>query len=292
MRDIHRLNSVSGNLIYDVGMNNGDDTAYYLSRGYRVLAIEANPVLAQEGAKRFAAELAEGRLKILNVGVSDREGEFPFWICETVSEWSSFTREVAARDGCPHHALTIPCQRLCTILAEHGVPFYLKIDIEGNDLLCLHDLQRGALPKYVSLEAAIPDPVDHLLGLGYTDFKCISQRNFLPLEMPPSPEQVRFEKTLRQLYTRNPFMRIRRAFGAKKRLCRQLDEARFSVDWPFPLGSSGPFGEDLRGHWQTAAEMRETYRVFQELCARRTPSIFWDDREYSFWFDLHARRAG
>ena len=277
-------------LIYDVGMNNGDDTAYYLSRGYRVIAIEANPVMAEDGAKRFATEVAGGRLKILNVGVSDREGEFPFWICETVSEWSSFTRAVAARDGCPHHALTIPCQRLSTILAEHGVPFYLKIDIEGNDTLCLHELQRGALPKYVSLEAAIPDPVDHLAGLGYTDFKCISQQNFLPLEMPPSPEQQRFERTLRHLYTRNPFMRIRRAFGAKKRLLRELDEARFNVDWQFPLGSSGPFGEDLRGRWQTAAEMRETYRIFRDLCARRTPGIFWDDREYSFWCDLHARR--
>ena len=277
-------------LIYDVGMNNGDDTAYYLSRGYRVIAIEANPVLAEEGAKRFAAEVASGRLKVLNVGVSDQEGEFPFWICETVSEWSSFTREIAARDGCPHHALTIPCQRFSSILVEHGVPFYLKIDIEGNDLLCLRELPRSPLPKYVSLEAGTADPVDHLSSLGYTDFKCISQRNFLPLEMPPSPEQVRFEQTLQRLYTRNPFMRIRRAFGAKKRLCRELDEACFKVDWKFPLGSSGPFGEDLRGRWQTATEMRETYRVFQELCARRTPSIFWDDREYSFWFDLHARR--
>jgi hypothetical protein len=32
-------------LIYDVGMNNADDTAYYLWRGSRVLAIEANPEL-------------------------------------------------------------------------------------------------------------------------------------------------------------------------------------------------------------------------------------------------------
>ena len=33
------------NLIYDVGMSNGDDTAYYLHRGFRVVAIEANPLL-------------------------------------------------------------------------------------------------------------------------------------------------------------------------------------------------------------------------------------------------------
>ena len=36
-------------LIYDVGMHNGSDTAYYLHKGFRVLAIEANPVLAKQG---------------------------------------------------------------------------------------------------------------------------------------------------------------------------------------------------------------------------------------------------
>lgn len=278
-------------LIYDVGMNNGDDTAYYLSRGFRVIAIEANPILAEECAKRFSTEVASGRLKILNVGVSDREGEFPFWICETVSEWSSFNREIASRDGCPHHDLTLPCRRFSSILAEHGIPFYLKIDIEGNDMLCLHELQKGSLPKYLSLEAATADPIEHLVSLGYTHFKSISQRVFLPLEMPPSTEQVRFEQTLEQLYTPNILMRIRRALGRKARLLHDLDRVRFPVAWKFPVGSSGPFGEDLRGRWQNADEMRETYRIFQERCGQRTPSIFWDEKEYSFWFDLHARRA-
>ena len=83
---------MSAELIYDVGMNNGDDTAYYLARGHRVVAIEANPILAREGGVRFRGEIAAGRLTILNVGVSDREGEFPFWICDTLSEWSSFNR--------------------------------------------------------------------------------------------------------------------------------------------------------------------------------------------------------
>jgi hypothetical protein len=29
-------------LVYDVGMFNGDDTAYYLKKGFRVVGIEAN----------------------------------------------------------------------------------------------------------------------------------------------------------------------------------------------------------------------------------------------------------
>ena len=278
-------------LIYDVGMNNGDDTAYYLARGFRVIAIEANPILADAGAKRFAPDVAAGRLTILNVGVSDRDGEFPFWICETKSEWSSFHREIASRDGAPHHALTIPCARFGPILAEHGIPFYLKIDIEGNDMLCLGALSGSGLPKYVSLEAAVPDPIDDFVGLGYTAFKCISQRNFLPLEFPATAGQIRFEKTLERLYSQNVFLRCWRLLGGRRRWIRRLDESRTRGQWKFSFGSSGPFGDDLPGRWQSADEMRATYADFQERIHRGERSLFWDDKGYSFWVDLHARHG-
>jgi hypothetical protein len=51
-------------LIYDVGMNNGDDTAYYLQRGFRVLAIEANSDLVANAATRFAREIGTRRLML------------------------------------------------------------------------------------------------------------------------------------------------------------------------------------------------------------------------------------
>jgi hypothetical protein len=52
-------------LVYDVGMNNGDDTAYYLSLGFRVVAIDANPELVEQAKSRFANEIASQRLIIL-----------------------------------------------------------------------------------------------------------------------------------------------------------------------------------------------------------------------------------
>ncbi len=73
-------------LIYDVGMNNGDDTAYYLAKGFRVVAIEADPFLVQDVSPRFQQEITAGRLTILNVGVSDAEGTFPFYVCDTHRE--------------------------------------------------------------------------------------------------------------------------------------------------------------------------------------------------------------
>jgi len=35
----------SGRLIFDIGFNNGDDTAHDLERGFSVVAVEANPLL-------------------------------------------------------------------------------------------------------------------------------------------------------------------------------------------------------------------------------------------------------
>src|SRR6266487_2691817 len=44
-------------LIYDVGMNNGDDTAYYLHQGFRVIAIDADPRSLEAAKHRFPNEL-------------------------------------------------------------------------------------------------------------------------------------------------------------------------------------------------------------------------------------------
>jgi hypothetical protein len=40
-----------------VSMHNGKDTASYVARGFRVVAIEANPGLVQTGIKRFSTAI-------------------------------------------------------------------------------------------------------------------------------------------------------------------------------------------------------------------------------------------
>lgn len=66
-------------LIYDVGVNDGEDTAYYLSRGFRVVGIECSPVMVEGLRDRFKDEIADGRLVLLNVGVASHNGEMVFF---------------------------------------------------------------------------------------------------------------------------------------------------------------------------------------------------------------------
>ena len=41
-------------MIFDVGCHNGQDFVFYLKKGFKVVAIEANPTLCTELRQRFA----------------------------------------------------------------------------------------------------------------------------------------------------------------------------------------------------------------------------------------------
>ena len=289
------MNAVyQADLIYDVGMNNGDDSAYYLSCGFRVLAIEANPVLVEQAAKRFDREIKAGRITLLHIGVSDTEEELPFWICDTISEWSSFDESVPARDGNPHHKIMVRCRRFQSILAEFGAPYYLKLDIEGNEIHCLRDLSATTdLPHYISFERTDRWSIESLTilhELGYTGFKLVSQVHFMPLQHPPISAQSSYERALKLIESPNLVLRVCRKLGAWRFLQRQLDQCRSHNDWFFPPGSSGPFGEDSPGKWQSFEEVLETLRSANSARSSGERSVFWGAKDYSFWADFHARR--
>lgn len=282
-------------LIYDVGMHNGDDTAYYLHRGFRVVAIDANPEACERASERFRAEIDSGRLTILNVGIAPKPESHVFWVCEEHPEWSSFNQHIAARDGAAHHAIHVNCRPLDEILKQYGVPFYLKVDIEGRDLLCIDALRTERdRPKYVSIELGqIDDPLRKLVQLGYTGYKCISQATFLPLEHPPIDQQRYSESWHRLLTQRSLHLRLfRRMIGRMGRqwMAHKYRHTRRQEGWAFPPGSSGPFGEDTLGTWLTADGIREAYNHYRRLFDQGTPSVLWGNTAYSFWIDLHARR--
>lgn len=283
-------------LIYDVGMNNGDDTAYYLARGYKVVAVEADPELCRSAAQRFARQIQTCQLTLLNVAIATQPGFSEFWICDDNSVWNSFFKENVSRDGLRHHSVQVPCETFSHILDTYGTPYFVKVDIEGHDYLCLDALSVSTdLPQYVSLEIGDIDHfLDKLTALGYSAFKLISQFNFLPVELPASREQSRHEwwselATSRSFHTRV----IRKLIGAEGRnwITKKVYQTRYRGDWFFPQGSSGPFGEDTPGRWFAAEDARRIYRHYSKLAQSSDVGPFWNDKSYSFWVDLHARRS-
>ena len=256
-------------LIFDVGVCDGADSAYYLSQAERVVGVEASPVACEQLRERFAAEIAEGRYVLEEVGVADAPGELAFWVCDDHPHWSSFKREIASRRGLRHHEVKVPTVRFETLVHKHGVPDYCKIDIEGHDVLCLRQLEPEIAPPYISVEMDHEgDLIAELLRLDYQDFKVISQNTLSPASpqlaslVYPLPDKV-------------------------KRLVRRADQKfrgrRRDGAWTFPFGASGAFAEKTPGPWLPARPAREVCAALSRLDHQRHGQGLED------WFDIHAR---
>lgn len=263
-------------LIYDVGMHDGEDTAYYLARGYRVVAIEANPAKVDRAREQFAGAVRAGRLVLVSAGVFPVEGTFDFWISE-FDFWSSFDRSLASKANKACVPVRVPCRPLQDILEEHGVPYFLKIDVEGQEDHCLRALSPADLPQYVSWEAGLESlaQLAWMRQLGYNAFKCI--------------EQATLTASLKQHIASDHLVgralaRARRGVARAGQLVgvRATASPRGEVPWEFKIGSSGPFGEDADGEWQSFASVADDWCVYCRKVVRAEPGTLDD------WFDFHA----
>jgi len=270
---------------FDIGFHNGDDAAYYLSLGCRVIAVEANPALAEEGRRRFPAEVASGRLTIMNMGVwHTSRATLPFYVNDTDSGWSSFDRERGQKGG-KYHTIEIPCVSMAEIFQNYGVPWYVKVDIEGADEVVVSALSPQTAPKYFSCELRHNSPaVDVLSRCGYTAFKLINQETFT--QSLPIFEHEMALRALRKVSMRFPPVRAWIAgwpdgLRPKKTL---WDTFRARCRYPFSTYASGPFGEETEGRWLSVEEMK---RRLDHVFAQYTRAGLVEN----FWYDLHARRG-
>lgn len=220
-------------LIYDVGANGGEDTDFYLRKGFKVVAIEANPLLAEKLKERFRSELSSGSLCVVDAAITENAGDVDFYVNETRSVWGTIRPAWAERNaflGSPSKLMRVKGVTFPEILGEHGIPYYLKIDIEGADMLCLEGLVDTAdRPKFVSIESekrswgSLLREFEMFKALGYSSFKIINQTQ-VNGQAPPNPAA----------------------------------EGRH-VEYRFERGSSGLFGEELPGKWLTARQAIRRY---------------------------------
>ena len=272
-------------LIYDVGLHNGDDTAFYLHRGFQVVAVEADPSLIAAARERFAPELAAGRLTLVHAGIADRAGTARFYLCEGKSEFNSFDRANATKLGHTCREIEISCRTFASILDEFGTPHYLKIDIETFDRYCVADLNRHDLPRFISCELTGTDQIEQLADMGYDAFKLVWQGHhravsdetrtlagWFDARIQPVPLLAWLDRKVRSLRDRTG----RATARALRR--RGLLAPENPWGWRFRHGSSGPFGDDAPGTWIDRDEA-----LFRWLALRRA-------RGEDYWVDVHATR--
>jgi hypothetical protein len=91
---------------------------------------------------------------------------------------------------------------------------------------------------------------------------------------------------------RNMLVCVFRRLGGRRWIQRQFDRLRTHDGWIFPAGSSGPFGDELRGRWLSHEELCATAREFLRLRQEDPRTLLWASAGLGsnpFWADLHAR---
>jgi hypothetical protein len=157
-----------------------------------------------------------------------------FFISPVLSSWGTADPSWSKRDerkGAKSIEVTVDGVTFCEILRRFGVPYYLKVDIEGADILCLRGLKdvRGR-PRYVSVEAErsswkrLFQEMALFKELGYSKFKVVQQSD-VPHQSCPMP--------------------AREGIYVKHR---------------FEAGSSGLFGNEIPGSWLGERQALMAYR--------------------------------
>lgn len=288
------LDVMNEKLVIDVGMHNGDDTAYYLSRGYRVVAVDADPQMVAHAHSRFPSEVASGRLQLLNAGIAEQAGRATFWICDSHTKWNSFHRGIASRTGAAHHPVEVPTIRFAAVLERYGTPHFLKVDIEGNERIALSDLDSGQLPAYLAVEAECAEgwqshspqnaieTLAQLYELGYRDFRLVEQESYSVLSLPPTWGQT-LDRWARHHLRQGQVTAIRGVFRLSTWLVMR-DRLGRRCQWAFPYGASGPTPEEIVGGWVDRQTAETIYRHYH---ARHLAQA--TQRAPVLWCDWHAR---
>jgi FkbM family methyltransferase len=266
-------------LIYDVGAHKGEDTGYYLSLGYRVVAIEADPSLATQMEATFSSEIKAGQCTVVNVGIAEHEGDQPFYVVPEVPVWSSFDRNWATRGGHEVVTVNVKCRRFESILDEYKIPHFLKVDIEGRDYLCLRALSSTAAPDYISFEAE-PNSLEMILWLhhiGYRRFILVNQFWFKSVVVPEpgSASHLRWAciQNARRFVRSHP--RVHTALAAVKPKLNFNAKAH-----GFEIGSSGPVPMTRIDGWQDIDAFVYTWT-----------NVLKSGILTSSWYDIHACRS-
>ena len=155
-----------GDLIFDVGANDGTKTDVFMRLGARVVAVEPDELNVEIMRRRFLMlRLPRKPLNIVPAAVSDSVGKMAMWVDapgsaqNTLSDkWASILRN---DDGRFNEKFEFAKRREVTtttleqLMTEFGVPYFIKIDVEGFEPKVLKGLRRPV--PFLSFEVNLPE---------------------------------------------------------------------------------------------------------------------------------------
>ena len=170
------------NLILDLGVNDGSDLEYYLSRANKVVAVEANPGLTHQIEAKYSAHIKAGKLVVIQGVVTvdpSQQGDILFNIAPNDPAKSKIAKQ--GEVGKSNSVVPIRSVFLNDIFVRYGVPDYLKIDLEGYDKEILRFLHENpsSWPNYLSFERQYPPLIqEFFINSPYEHYNIVSFYNY------------------------------------------------------------------------------------------------------------------
>ena len=179
MERLYRRFVKPGDIVFDVGAHVGDRVAAFRRLGARVVAVEPQPAL------RTTLKLLrgwDGAVAIEPVALGRAEGKVELKLNldnPTVSTASrDFIRAAAGAPGWKGQEWTrtavVPMTTLDALIARHGAPAFIKIDVEGFEADVLAGLSRpvAALSfEFTTIQRNVAAAaIDRCVALGYASF--------------------------------------------------------------------------------------------------------------------------
>lgn len=168
----------NGDLCFDVGANLGNRVRAFRHLGCHVVAIEPQPFCLRKLHGEFGADEA---VTIVPMAVGRTAGTATMLTSDVhvLSTLSGEFIEKTTRSGRFadiqwNHKVEVPMTTLDALIAKHGVPQFLKIDVEGFEPEVLAGLSHAVRSVSVEWTPEMPQAseecIRHLAGLGDYEF--------------------------------------------------------------------------------------------------------------------------
>jgi FkbM family methyltransferase len=178
-KDLYGTFAKPGDLCFDIGANLGNRVRCFRGLGCRVVAVEPQPSCQQSLARKFGADQ---EVTLVAAAVAATPGRLdlrisPDHVLSSMSD--EFIRKTSEsgrfKASVWNRVESVDCTTLDLLIESHGMPAFVKIDVEGYEAEVLAGLSRPVAALSIEWVPEMPENahkcVDHLETLGRYEYQ-------------------------------------------------------------------------------------------------------------------------
>lgn len=154
----------SGELVFDIGANMGNRIEPLVELGARVVAVEP-----QRRCSRYLKLKYGRKIDVIEKGVSSKAEIKTLYMAKAhvvstfSTDWMKSLKESGRFEGVDwNNKVEVEMTTLDDLINAHGIPSFIKIDVEGYEVEVLKGLNQPV--RALSFEYAVPEQLSHVIS--------------------------------------------------------------------------------------------------------------------------------